>query len=113
MKTPRMTFLTLALVAAVSGCQTRDTDERAEDTAFGGVDTVVREREVPDTAIVPDTVVKEREVKDTALVRADTAIQADTAIRRRVEADTTVTADTMVRKDTLKQPRADTLKRPR
>ena len=101
----KTTVMALVLAASVTGCQTRDAEQRAEDTAFGGVDTVVREREVPDTAIVPDTVVREREVKDTAIVRADTAIQADTAVRRRMVADTTVTADTTVRKDTLKKPR--------
>ena len=98
-------LVALVLAAVATGCQARDAEQRAEDTAFGGVDTVVREREVPDTAIVPDTVVKEREVKDTAIVRGDTTIQADTAIRRRVVADTTVTADTMVRKDTVQQMR--------
>ena len=98
-------FAALVLAAVATGCQAGDRQQLAEDTVFGGVDTVVREREVPDTAIVRDTVVREREVKDTAIVRGDTTIQADTAIRRRVVADTTVTADTMVRKDTVQQMR--------
>ena len=98
-------LVALVLAAVATGCQAGDQQQRAEDTAFGGVDTVVREREIPDTAIVPDTVVREREVKDTAIVRADTAIQADTAIRRKMVADTTVTADTAVRKDTVQKTR--------
>ncbi len=100
----RTALVALVLAAVATACQAGD-GEMAEDTAFGGVDTIVKEREVPDTAIVRDTVVREREVKDTAIVRADTTIQADTAIRRRTVADTTVTADTMVRKDTVQNPR--------
>ena len=82
-------LVALVLAAVATGCQARDAEQRAEDTAFGGVDTVVREREVQDTAIV----------------RADTVIEADTVTRRRTVVDTTVTADTAVRKDTLKNPR--------
>ena len=79
----------LVVLAIGTGCQGREADRQAVDTTIGGVDTLVTEREVEDTAIV----------------RAETTVQADTAVKKRVVQDTTVTADTAVRKDTLQKTR--------